>query len=153
MLERVTCSSFRSAVLPKSPADNVISLYREHAAAFEKNRSHELVERVWLNRFLELLPNSRPDVLGIGCGSGTPMARYLIQKGCRITGWIRRCPCSRVRVRRFRSNAGSRRICARCRSQGRSTVCWPGIGFFIFPLKISGPCLLPFGGWRRRVRF
>jgi len=86
MLERVTCSSFRSAVLPKSPADNVISLYREHAAAFEKNRNHEFIERTWLNRFLDLLPGSQPDVLDIGCGSGAPMARYLIQNGCRVTG-------------------------------------------------------------------
>lgn len=73
-------------MLSKSPADNVIALYREHAAAFEKNRNHELIERAWLNRFLALLPGSRPDVLDIGCGSGAPMARYLIQNGCRVTG-------------------------------------------------------------------
>lgn len=72
--------------MPKSPADNVISLYREHAAAFEKNRNHEFIERTWLNRFLDLLPGSQPDVLDIGCGSGAPMARYLIQNGCRVTG-------------------------------------------------------------------
>ncbi|WP_238160384.1 class I SAM-dependent methyltransferase [Pigmentiphaga sp. H8] len=72
--------------MSKSPADNVIALYREHAAAFEKNRNHELIERAWLNRFLELLPGFQPDVLDIGCGSGAPMARYLIQNGCRVTG-------------------------------------------------------------------
>ncbi|MEK7946696.1 methyltransferase domain-containing protein [Pigmentiphaga sp. YJ18] len=72
--------------MSKSPADNVISLYREHAAAFEKNRNHEFIERTWLNRFLELLPGSRSDVLDIGCGNGAPMARYLIQNGCRVTG-------------------------------------------------------------------
>ncbi|WP_242621498.1 class I SAM-dependent methyltransferase [Pigmentiphaga kullae] len=72
--------------MSKFPADNVIALYREHAAAFEKNRNHEFIERTWLNRFLELLPGSRSDVLDIGCGNGAPMARYLIQNGCRVTG-------------------------------------------------------------------
>lgn len=73
-------------MLPKSPADNVIALYREHAAAFEKNRNQAFIERTWLNQFLDLLPGSRPDVLDIGCGSGAPMARYLIQNGCGVTG-------------------------------------------------------------------
>ena len=43
------------------------------------------MERKWLERFIALLP-SKPKVLDIGCGSGEPIARYLIEKGCAVTG-------------------------------------------------------------------
>ena len=33
----------------------------------------------------QLLPPD-PDVLDLGCGSGEPIARYLVGKGCRVTG-------------------------------------------------------------------
>ena len=69
-----------------SPADNVIALYREHADAFEKLRGTQLVERDWLEAFLELLPGSAPEVLDLGCGTGSPIARHLIERGCRLTG-------------------------------------------------------------------
>lgn len=72
--------------MPTSPADNVISLYQEHAAAFEKLRGSVCIERAWLERFLGLLPSAKPRVLDIGCGNGTPIARYLIENGCDITG-------------------------------------------------------------------
>ncbi|MGB3433033.1 class I SAM-dependent DNA methyltransferase [Achromobacter sp.] len=72
--------------MPTSPADNVISLYREHADAFEKLRGTQLVERAWLEAFLDLLPGPAPEVLDIGCGTGIPIARHLIERGCRLTG-------------------------------------------------------------------
>jgi SAM-dependent methyltransferase len=43
------------------------------------------MERPWLERFLALLPKS-PSVLDIGCGSGEPIGRYLIESGCSVTG-------------------------------------------------------------------
>ena len=72
--------------MPPSPADNVISIYQEHAAAFERLRGTALIERAWLAEFLAQLPVASPQVLDIGCGYGVPIARHLIENGCRITG-------------------------------------------------------------------
>jgi SAM-dependent methyltransferase len=68
-----------------SDAENVVGLYRRHAAAWSRLRGCHLTERRWLDRFLALLP-SKPKVLDIGCGPGEPIARYLLEKGCVVTG-------------------------------------------------------------------
>lgn len=66
-------------------ADAVVDLYRRHAAAWTKARGDRLVERTWLDRFLAVL-DPEADVLDVGCGSGLPIARYLAQRGHRVTG-------------------------------------------------------------------
>lgn len=66
-------------------ADAIVSLYRRHAAAYDRQRSRKLMEAGWLDRFLSLLP-AAPSVLDIGCGMGEPIARHLIERGCRLTG-------------------------------------------------------------------
>ena len=43
------------------------------------------MEAAWLDRFLGLLPR-QSTVLDIGCGSGEPIARYLAEHGCKLTG-------------------------------------------------------------------
>ena len=68
-----------------SEADNIISLYERHAQAYDRLRGRQLFERAWLDRFLALLPD-KPSILDIGCGSGEPIARYLIERGCGVTG-------------------------------------------------------------------
>ncbi|MEH6676900.1 class I SAM-dependent DNA methyltransferase [Phenylobacterium sp.] len=68
-----------------SSARDVIDLYQRHAAAWVRNRGDRLTEGVWLGRFLGLLPEGRR-VLDLGCGSGSPIARYLIGQGCAMTG-------------------------------------------------------------------
>lgn len=65
-------------------ADRIIGLYRRHASAFDRDRGRSLCEKSWLDRFLARLPG--PDVLDLGCGSGEPVARHLIERGCRVTG-------------------------------------------------------------------
>jgi cyclopropane fatty-acyl-phospholipid synthase-like methyltransferase len=40
-----------------------------------------LMEAAWLDRFLGLLPR-QSTVLDIGCGSGEPIARYLVEQDC-----------------------------------------------------------------------
>jgi SAM-dependent methyltransferase len=45
----------------------------------------QVFENAWLDRFLPLQP-PRADVLDIGCGSGEPIGRYLIEKGHAVTG-------------------------------------------------------------------
>lgn len=72
--------------MPSVFADNVIDLYQKNAARWVKLRGSELVERDWLDAFLCNIPYDSPDVLDIGCGSGEPIAGYLIGKGCRISG-------------------------------------------------------------------
>lgn len=72
--------------MPSSPADDVIALYQAYAAAFAAQRSTELIERAWLTAFLERLAVPHPQVLDVGCGTGVPIARHLIENGCRITG-------------------------------------------------------------------
>jgi SAM-dependent methyltransferase len=68
-----------------SEADRIIELYQRHAADFDEDRSRDLFERPWLNGFLGLMPPGAP-VLDIGCGSGEPVARYLIEQGSEVTG-------------------------------------------------------------------
>lgn len=69
-----------------SPADDIIALYERHAHEWDRLGGRRKVEAVWLDRFIELLPGPDMHLLDIGCGSGEPVARYLIGKGHRLTG-------------------------------------------------------------------
>jgi SAM-dependent methyltransferase len=66
-------------------ANRIIGLYDRHAAAYDSDRTRQLFERGWLDRFLALLP-SGAHVLDLGCGSGEPIARYLLDAGYALTG-------------------------------------------------------------------
>jgi cyclopropane fatty-acyl-phospholipid synthase-like methyltransferase len=68
-----------------SHAERITGLYEDHALSFDTDRNRRLFERPWLDRFLNLLPRGA-SVLDIGCGMGEPMARYLIERGCSVTG-------------------------------------------------------------------
>lgn len=68
-----------------SPADDILAIYDEHAAAFARQRNHALFERGWLDAFLDAMPEGR-EVLDMGCGTGLPLAGYLASRGCRMTG-------------------------------------------------------------------
>ncbi len=64
--------------------EDIIPIYRRHAGAFDRLRTHALFERPWLERFVAALPGN--DVLDLGCGMGEPLAAWLLGQGCRITG-------------------------------------------------------------------
>ena len=64
---------------------DVISIYEDIAEWFDSARSKALFERECLDGVLSRLPENA-SVLDLGCGSGEPIARYLIEKGCRVTG-------------------------------------------------------------------
>lgn len=66
-------------------ADQIISLYDRHAATWNDLRTNHFIDRKWIERFRLLLPPSAV-VLDLGCGSGQPVARYLIQAGASVVG-------------------------------------------------------------------
>ena len=68
-----------------SPAEGIIDLYSRRAADWDSDRGRDLTERPWLDRFLAHVPRSG-SVLDLGCGSGEPIARYLIEQGRAVTG-------------------------------------------------------------------
>ena len=65
--------------------ERIIGLYEENAAAWDKARGAELKEQVWLDQFLaHVAPGGT--LLDLGCGSGRPVAAYLVERGYRVTG-------------------------------------------------------------------
>src|SRR4029077_9201358 len=68
-----------------SAADDIIRVYRRHARAWAADRGNRLIERAWLDQFLALLPADAA-ILDIGCGSGEPIGRYLIEQRRAVTG-------------------------------------------------------------------
>lgn len=67
-------------------ADAIIGLYERHADAWDRGRGAELtLERAWIERFVARLP-SGGSVLDLGCGSGQPIARDLLQRGFAVVG-------------------------------------------------------------------
>jgi len=68
-----------------SEAGRIVALYRRHARAWAEARGNQLFETAWLDRFRALLPGSAT-VLDIGCGTGEPIGRYLIDQGHQFTG-------------------------------------------------------------------
>jgi SAM-dependent methyltransferase len=72
--------------MPGRPDESqrVVGLYQRHAQAWAKDRENGLFEKSWLDRFLA---HAAPGpVLDIGCGSGEPIARYLVASGRAVTG-------------------------------------------------------------------
>jgi len=66
-------------------AQHIIELYQKHAREWIELRGKFLSEKVWLDRFLALLPSS-VSILDLGCGSAQPIAAYFIAQGHQVTG-------------------------------------------------------------------
>jgi SAM-dependent methyltransferase len=69
----------------QSGADQIVGLYRRHAHAWASDRGDKLTEAKWIDRFIDSIPSGAA-VFDIGCGSGQPIGKYLIDKGCTVTG-------------------------------------------------------------------
>lgn len=68
------------------PHERIISLYEENAAAWDAIRGAATSEeQPHLDAFADALAPGA-SVLDIGCGSGVPIARYLIARGFAVTG-------------------------------------------------------------------
>ncbi|WP_010115281.1 trans-aconitate 2-methyltransferase [Acinetobacter sp. P8-3-8] len=66
-------------------AENIIQIYKKHGRAWTELRGDFLYEQAWLDRFLSIIPK-HSKILDLGCGSGVPIARYLIENSCSIVG-------------------------------------------------------------------
>lgn len=68
--------------------DRILPTYDRVAPDWDRRRSRTLFERGWLDRMLGVAPThgGRKRVLDLGCGSGRPIATYLAERGCAVTG-------------------------------------------------------------------
>ena len=64
--------------------DTILSTYDAVAAEWDRRRDRTLFERRHLDRMLTHAPGRR--VLDLGCGSGRPIAQYLVDRRCSVTG-------------------------------------------------------------------
>lgn len=69
----------------QSDSERIIDLYQRHDLTWNTERSRHLIEKTWLDRFLAIIP-SKAFVLDLGCGMGEPIASYLLEQGCAVTG-------------------------------------------------------------------
>jgi len=69
-------------------AEDILSTYDKEAQTFQKLRNKTLFERPWLDRFLAHAPRNAGAVrvLDLGCGTGQPIAQYLLDRRCVVTG-------------------------------------------------------------------
>jgi SAM-dependent methyltransferase len=72
--------------MSSASAEGIIDLYQRQASYWIESRARtRLFEKAWLDRFRALLPPGGA-VLDLGCGSGEPIAAYLIGLGHPVTG-------------------------------------------------------------------
>lgn len=76
--------SFTREELDRARA-NTQGAYERGVAGWERHRTTSLRERPWLERFLKAVP-ADGRVLDLGCGTGDPIAGYLLAEGRQVHG-------------------------------------------------------------------
>jgi trans-aconitate methyltransferase len=67
-------------------ANRIIEHYEKRAAAWDHDRQNSYWnDKVWHDRFIDRL-GSGATVLDLGCGSGRPVARHMVERGLHVTG-------------------------------------------------------------------
>ncbi|PTQ75393.1 methyltransferase family protein [Celeribacter persicus] len=68
--------------------EDILPTYERQARAFDLAREKTLFERPWLDRMMGYTPQTggKRNVLDLGCGSGRPIAQYLSDRRCEVTG-------------------------------------------------------------------
>jgi SAM-dependent methyltransferase len=72
----------------KELADRITGHYERHARDWDADRNRYVgpwIDKPWHDRFVAELP-SGATVLDLGCGSGSPVARYMTEHGLQVTG-------------------------------------------------------------------
>ena len=85
-------------------AHTTLGVYDRQAERFDTERPRVLFERVWLDRFLAMVPPGGR-ILDVGCGAGEPIARYLMARGRQVTGLDASSAMLAIARRRFPTNA------------------------------------------------
>ena len=90
-------SSDRALRVAKSATKSV---YERYAEDWDAARSRDLFEKPWLDRFAAATPPGGR-VLDLGCGTGEPIAAYLLKRGRRVVGVDFAAPMIAIARRRF----------------------------------------------------
>ncbi|PRY26518.1 methyltransferase family protein [Aliiruegeria haliotis] len=64
--------------------EGILPTYHRVAREWARDRNRSLFEQIWLRRLLDAA--SGPSVLDLGCGSGEPIASWLVEQGAVVTG-------------------------------------------------------------------
>ena len=78
-------------------------IYDVNAVAFDQQRSKDLFEQKWLDRFLSHLKEGAA-ILDVGCGSGEPIAGYFIRQKYTVTGVDFSSEMLKIAKQRFPNN-------------------------------------------------
>ena len=73
----------------KEMADRIIDPYERHARDGDADRNRHVdpwIDKPWHDRFVAALPAGEATVLDLGCGSGSPVAKYMAECGLHVTG-------------------------------------------------------------------
>ena len=65
--------------------DRTLEVYEKQAGAWSRHRPRAFIEKPWVDRFVAAIP-PQSSILDVGCGSGEPIAAYLRERGCSVTG-------------------------------------------------------------------
>lgn len=71
--------------MEKGESHNVFKVYDKIASWYAKHRDVGLIEKNYLDRVIDFLPNECK-VLDLGCGTGKPILEYLQRKSINVTG-------------------------------------------------------------------
>lgn len=66
-------------------ASQTQDVYERQADWFAENRRQQLTEKPWLDHFLSHVPDGG-HILDLGCGTGKPIAAYILGQGYRVMG-------------------------------------------------------------------
>jgi SAM-dependent methyltransferase len=69
----------------KALAAQTQAVYERRAAWFADHRPKALIEKAWLDRFCDVMPD-KASILDLGCGAGKPIAAYFLAQGHRVIG-------------------------------------------------------------------